>query len=98
MSVDSDGFMKNPNEPIGNGNLDLPACSAVPQATTPWSRSRVKYCGPSVIRIPGWSGQFWANYSPAFPIKITVSAHNNNNNNNNNNKEVDKILKYTDLQ
>jgi hypothetical protein len=29
----------------------------------------VQYGGPSIIRIPGRSGQFWANYSPAFPLK-----------------------------
>jgi hypothetical protein len=30
------------------------------------------YDGPSVIRIPGWSGQFWANYSPVFSIVIII--------------------------
>ena len=27
--------MKNPTDPIGNRNLNFPACSAVPQSTTP---------------------------------------------------------------
>jgi len=28
--------------------------------------------GPSVIGIPGWSGQFWANYTQVFPLKLTL--------------------------
>jgi hypothetical protein len=39
------------------------------------------YSGPSVIcdpviRIPGCSGQFWANYCSVFPTKNIVIAHN----------------------
>jgi hypothetical protein len=33
--------MKNSNDTIGNGNHDLPACSAVPQPTAP---SRAPVC------------------------------------------------------
>jgi hypothetical protein len=39
----------------------------------------MKYSGPSLIRtlirIPGWYGQFWAKYSPVFPIEIIIRAH-----------------------
>jgi hypothetical protein len=28
------------------------------------------FSGPWVIRIPGWSTQFWTNYSPIFPTEI----------------------------
>jgi hypothetical protein len=27
------------------------------------------------IRIPGWSGQFWANHSPVFSIEIMITAY-----------------------
>jgi hypothetical protein len=26
----------------------------------------------TVIWIPGWFGQYWANYSPVFPTEITI--------------------------
>ena len=32
------------------------------------------YNGPSIIRIPWWSGQFWANYSPVVPIEIIITV------------------------
>jgi hypothetical protein len=33
------------------------------------------YSGPSVIWIPGWSGQFSANYNPALPTEIITTVH-----------------------
>ena len=33
------------------------------------------YGGPSVIRFPGWSRQFWANFSTVFPIEINITVH-----------------------
>jgi len=32
------------------------------------------YNGPSIIRIPWWSWQFWATYSLVVPIEIIITA------------------------
>ena len=36
------------------------------------ARCKIKYSGRSAVHIPGWSGQFWANYSPVFPIEMIM--------------------------
>jgi len=36
------------------------------------ARCKIKYSGRSAVHIPGWSGQFWANYCPVFAIGIIV--------------------------
>ena len=36
------------------------------------ARCKIKYNGRSAFRIPVWSGRFWANYCPVFPIGIII--------------------------
>ena len=33
------------------------------------------YGCPSVVRVPGWSSEFWANYSSVFPIETDITIH-----------------------
>jgi len=43
---------KNPNDTIGNGTRDLPACSSVPQSTSPPGRTEVE-ASTSVLPCTG---------------------------------------------
>jgi hypothetical protein len=46
--------MKNPNNTVGNGTRDLPACSTVPQPT---ARPRVPEYSPIGVNIRRLTGQ-----------------------------------------
>jgi hypothetical protein len=37
------------------------------------ARLKTKYSVPSVVRVTGWSGQFWADYNPIFPTEIIIT-------------------------